>query len=114
MGVVVRMRIGCLAASVAFAVTGFALADSDDDDRDRRHEAAEQAIHGAETGELMPFASIVASVRQKYPGEILETEFETSGGQPYYEFHILRDDGRVIEIKVDARDGRYRDSATGD
>jgi uncharacterized membrane protein YkoI len=114
MGVVASMRMVCLAAAFAGAASGFALADDVDDDGELRHQGAERASRGAETGEFVPLASIVAAVRGKYAGEIVETEFETSGGPPYYEFHILAVDGRVTEVRVDARSGRFLAKAADD
>ena len=97
------------AVALAVAVTGLAHADKEhaDKDHESRHEDAERASRGAETGEFVPLAQIVAAVRALHQGEIVETEFESRHGMPYYEFHILKSDGHVIEIKVDARTGRY-------
>ena len=53
-----------------------------------------------------PGTTIVATVRSKFAGEIVATEFEGKGGRPYYEFHLLAEDGRLTEVKVDARNGR--------
>ncbi len=98
-----RAAAACLMA-MAVLMTGAAFAD---DEHVERRQGAEQASRGAAIGELVPLATIVASVLERYPGRIVETEFETEGGQPHYEFHVMRADGRVIEIKVDARDGSY-------
>jgi uncharacterized membrane protein YkoI len=99
------------AVALAISVNGFAFADGEHDDR---REDAEKARRGAESGEFVPLATIVAGVRARYPGEIVETEFESEDGQIYYEFHILRQNGRLIEIKVDARSGRLIGDETDD
>jgi len=85
-----------------------------DDDLKRRHSDAERASRAAVSGEFVPLARIVTKLRARYPGEIVETELESEDGHPYYEFHVLQPDGRVIEIKVDARSGRYLAGATDD
>src|SRR5262245_8841751 len=103
MGVVAWVRLVAVAVAMTAATAGFARADGDGDDR---REAAERASRGARSGELVPLASIVATVRSKYAGEIVATEFESEGGRPYYEFHLLAEDGRLTEVKVDARSGR--------
>jgi uncharacterized membrane protein YkoI len=103
-----RNALRAAAIAVAVAVSGFALADDD------RHEEAERASRGAASGEFLPLAEIVAGVRERHPGEIVETEFESHDGRAYYEFHILRQDGRLIEIKVDARSGSYLDAGSDD
>jgi uncharacterized membrane protein YkoI len=106
-----KVRSVCVAVAVAVASAGFALADDDDDGR---HEGAERASRGAASGEFIPLARIVTAVREQYPGKIVETEFESEDGRPYYEFYILGQEGRLIEIKVDARTGRYLDGETDD
>jgi len=101
------MRRFALAVVLTAAMAGIAHADSDGDhDNDGRHEAAERASRGAERGELVPLAAIMATVRSKFAGEIVTTEFESKAGRPYYEFHLLAEDGRLTEVKVDARNGR--------
>jgi uncharacterized membrane protein YkoI len=78
------------------------------DEHEGRHEEAERASRGVATGEFVPLAKIIAALRERYEGEIVETELESEGSdQPYYEFHLLRPDGHLIEIRVDARSGRY-------
>jgi uncharacterized membrane protein YkoI len=111
MGVASWMRSVICAIVVAIATAGIAFGD---DDHEGRHESAERASRGARTGEFVPLARIVAAVRERYAGEIVETEFEAEDGRPYYEFHILQQDGRLIEIKVDARSGRYLDGRNDD
>lgn len=111
MGLESKVRSVLCAVALVVAVTGWAHADKDHEDR---HEDAERASRGAESGEFVPLAGIVAAVRARYQGEIVETEFESRHGTPYYEFHILHPDGHLIEIKVDARSGRYLDMQDDD
>ena len=106
MGLENEVRGILYAAALAAALTGWAHAD---EGNESRHEGAERASRGTETGEFVPLARIVAAVSAKYRGEIVETEFESRHGRTYYEFHILQPDGHLIEIKVDARNGRYLD-----
>jgi uncharacterized membrane protein YkoI len=115
MGVVAWVRLVGFAVALTATVPGFSRADGDGDhDGDRRHEAAERASRGARSGELVPLTSIVAAVRSKYAGEIVATEFESEDGRPYYEFHLLAEDGRLTEVKVDASDGRILGREPGD
>ena len=111
MGYAVRVLRLLLATAWVLGGAGAAVAD---DEFDRRHEDAERASRAATAGEFVPLAKIVTTLRARYPGEIVGTELEAEGGRPYYEFHILRPDGRVIEIKVDARSGRYLTGKTDD
>lgn len=57
-------------------------------------------------GALLPLADIMEQVLERFPGRILETEFENKDGRTIYEFYILQKDGNVREVKVDARSGR--------
>ncbi|MFI0849293.1 PepSY domain-containing protein [Mesorhizobium sp. IMUNJ 23232] len=109
MGLKNRVRRVFCAFALAVAMTGWAHAD-----HKSRHEDAERASRGAESGEFVPLARIVTAVRARYQGEIVETEFESRHDTPYYEFHILQSDGHLIEIKVDARSGRYLTKQDGD
>jgi uncharacterized membrane protein YkoI len=111
MGEAARMWRLLFAAVWIVAAAGKAMAD---EDLERRHEDAERASRAAVAGEFVPLASIVTKLRARYPGEIVETELETQDGRAYYEFHVLQADGRVIEIKVDARSGRYLTGKTDD
>ena len=102
----VANRVGSIFCGIALMLGAAAFGHAEDGHRDR-HESAELARRGAESGEFLPLAKIVATVRERYPGEIVETELESDGSRPYYELHILLQGGRLIEVKVDARDGRY-------
>jgi uncharacterized membrane protein YkoI len=100
--------------AAVFVAAATCVANADDDDLDLRHDGADRAMQGAASGEFMPLATILTSIREKFPGEVVETEFENDDGQFYYEFHILGPDGRIIEIKVDARTGGFLDKRGDD
>lgn len=99
-----------LAVAVSVALASAALADGGKRDRDD----ADRALEGARSGELLPIAGLMKSVLAAYPGQIVETELEEDDGTVYYEFYVLRSDGRVIEVKVDARDGRILSAEADD
>jgi uncharacterized membrane protein YkoI len=70
--------------------------------RDRDHDDAWRARQG---GAILPLAKVLAMVRPKIRGEIIETEFEYEHGRPVYEFKYVDRRGRVRELYVDARTG---------
>ena len=70
---------------------------------DSDHDLARRLL---EQGRILPLAEIVDKVRVEIPGEMLEVEFETDDGAYIYELKILRPDGRVQEIEVEAASGR--------
>lgn len=42
----------------------------------------------------------------KYPGSVLKTEYELEGDGASYEFDIITKDGKMIEVEVNAIDGK--------
>ncbi|MDO6964273.1 PepSY domain-containing protein [Rhizobium alvei] len=64
------------------------------------HDEARQAL---KSGLVLPLDQILAKIRSDFPGDIIEIEFEKDRGQYIYEIEIIRPDGRVIEVKVDAK-----------
>lgn len=84
------------AVLLASFLTAFpALADDD-------HNLAKRLL--AE-GQIRALSAIVEEVRVQVPGEMLEVEFESDDGRYKYELKILRPDGKVQEVEVDARTG---------
>ena len=70
---------------------------------DSDHDLARRLL---KQGRILPLAEIVDKVRSEVPGEMLEVEFETDNGAYIYELKILRPDGRVQEIEVEAASGK--------
>ena len=56
-------------------------------------------------GQIRALAVIVEEVKVQVPGEMLEVEFESENGIYKYELKILRPDGKIQEVEVDARTG---------
>ena len=57
-------------------------------------------------GEIMPLETILAKFPPKEFGKLLDLEVEREHGTVIYEFEFLLADGRIIEVEVDARDGK--------
>jgi uncharacterized membrane protein YkoI len=86
---------------VAMALAApFALAD--DDDLDRLRDAVNR-------GEVLPLSDLQANVRRAFPGEIIRVELEEDDGRFIYEFKVLKANGRLVDIEMDAKDGRVID-----
>jgi uncharacterized membrane protein YkoI len=114
----IRHRIRALAIGAILliglglcAVTGRALADerctTAEIESDSDHETARRAV---ECGEVMPLAEVLAAIRSHIPGKIIETEFEREGDSWTYELKILDDQGRIVEMHVDAKTARILDT----
>lgn len=55
-------------------------------------------------GEILPLETILK--QHQLHGRLLDLEVEHEHGRLIYELELLRDDGHVVEIEVDARNGR--------
>jgi uncharacterized membrane protein YkoI len=73
------------------------------DEVDIGHDAARQLV---ESGRIRPLDGIVGTVAEQVPGKLIETKLEQEHGQYVYEVKILRPDGRVQEVEVDAASGK--------
>jgi uncharacterized membrane protein YkoI len=67
------------------------------------HDRARRAL---EAGEVMPLRDIIDRVELSHPGQIIEIELERDDGRWRYELKLLRVDGSMAKLLVDARDGR--------
>jgi len=66
---------------------------------------ADDVRAAASHGEVLPLAKILAIAAQRVPGEVLKIELEREHGVLSYELKILARDGRVRELRLDARSG---------
>jgi len=68
----------------------------------RDHDLARQAL---QDGTVLPLRAILDIVEVRYPGQIMEVEFDHDDGVFEYELKVLQADGRLIKLKLDARTG---------
>lgn len=54
---------------------------------------------------ILPFEEVLAIVKDRIKGEIIEAEFEIEDGIPVYEFKYIDESGHVLEVYTDARTG---------
>lgn len=67
----------------------------------------DRARGAVEAGEVRPLGDILAGVRGKYPGRVLDADLREQGrGNWQYDIKILQSDGRVLRVAVDAKTGR--------
>ncbi len=100
----------CLAVLLAALAAGSALLPSradelgsgieesgaEDDDHDRARDLLEH-------GEIAPLNAIIARLSQQYPGEFVGVRLGRSNNRWIYRFKILTEDGRRVELSVDAK-----------
>ena len=79
--------------------------DGESSDDGQSHDA-DDAARSLKSGEILALRDLARSVTARYPGEIIGTEFKTKKNVPLYEFYILQKNGRVREVKVNAKTGR--------
>ncbi|MCP4391142.1 MAG: peptidase M4 [Gammaproteobacteria bacterium] len=65
-------------------------------------------------GEIMPLETILAQFPPREFGKLLDLEVEREHGAVIYEFEFLRADGRIVEVEVDARNGKILEQETED
>jgi uncharacterized membrane protein YkoI len=70
------------------------------DDR-RDHEQARAALAA---GQILPLRTVLERIRPDFPGEALEVELEQESGHWIYKVKLLRADGGVSKLRLDARD----------
>ncbi|MBB6093589.1 putative membrane protein YkoI [Povalibacter uvarum] len=100
-----RMNAGSLLlrgiVCVAIAL-GAAAGLADSDDKKREHDAIRSAL---QRGEALPLTRILSIAQQAVPGDVIEVEIETKKDALIYEIKVLTANGRVREVKIDARTG---------
>ncbi|ADP18505.1 peptidase propeptide and ypeb domain protein [Achromobacter xylosoxidans A8] len=97
-GMRTRIWLSCGALMLALAVgPGTGVADESD------HEQARQAL---QAGKVLPLRSVLDIVERDYPGQVVKVEFEEDDGEFIYEIRLLQSGGRLVKLKIDARDGK--------
>jgi len=71
------------------------LADSDYDRAQRLREA----------GEILPLESILQKLQTRQPGKVLEVELENEHDLLIYEIELLDSNGKVWEVRINAKTG---------
>lgn len=89
--------VACLTGLAGLLLTLPAQAHGDDD-----HERARAALRA---GEVLPLATLLERLQRSQPGRVLEVELERDGGRWVYEVKLLRADGQLLKLALDARSG---------
>ena len=67
-------------------------------------DTADYARDGVRSGEFVRLERLLVDAERRYPGRVIEVELDQDDDE--YEIEILMRDGRVVELKYDARSGR--------
>jgi uncharacterized membrane protein YkoI len=65
-------------------------------------------------GDILSLDRILQDAREQHPGRVLESELEQKDGRYVYEVELVDDQGRVREMKFDARTGEMLIEMLGD
>lgn len=98
-----RTLRGLLCAAMLACAGASAIASED-------HDRARKAL---EAGEVLPLRTILEKVERDFPGQVVDVELERSherdnaggSGRWIYEIKLLRTNGALVKLKLDARDG---------
>lgn len=69
---------------------------------DRDHDRARRAV---EAGEVLPLRTILERIEREHPGQVMEVELDREKGEWLYEVKVLRRNGALVKLKINARDG---------
>lgn len=101
-----KLILPILASLALLPVWGSNNSASAQDSKAQRRAAEARAIRLAvERGQILPLPRILALARARVPGEVVKIELEHDDGRLIYEIKILTADGRMREVKLDARSG---------
>lgn len=95
----VRMHKRLIPLMIVLAGVGTATALASDR---RDHDRARAAVAA---GQRMPLSEILRQIEARFGGRVLEIELEHEDDGPVYEIELLDDNGRVLELDVDAATG---------
>lgn len=87
------------------ALGGYTVASSDErswEDDDHAYDRARRAV---DRGEALPIAVLIERLRTQVPGEVVGVELGSEQGKWIYEFKLIDDSGRLLEIYVDGATG---------
>ena len=75
--------------------------------RDREDQG--EALALLQRGEILPLGKVLPIVQQQVPGDVIEVELDHDDDHGWeYEIKVLTANGRVRELKLDARNGMVR------
>jgi uncharacterized membrane protein YkoI len=65
----------------------------------------DRARRAVSRGDILPIAQLLEQLHARFPGEVVAVEFEDEHGRGVYEFKIVDETGRLLEVYVNAETG---------
>ena len=69
------------------------------------HERVRRAV---ESGQVLALPTVLERLSREHPGQVLEVALEQDGDLFVYEIKLLKSDGQLVNLKLDARTGAAR------
>lgn len=92
-----KLLLKLVLTGLTLTVSLLVYADSDHDKAKRLHES----------GEILSLETVLSKVKQRHPGKVLEVELENKKGKTIYEIELLTPEGKVLELKYNAKSGQH-------
>jgi len=99
-----RKMMFCLLA-ILCAPVPLVVADADEQRWEDDDNSYDQARRALSRGDVLPIEEILKHLKSRVPGQVLEAEFEREGTRWVYEFTIIDETGRRLEVYLDAKTG---------
>ena len=93
------LTISIVIASLLWSIASLSRADDDDVDMD-------EVMKSVRSGAAMPLAEIRARISNRLDGDIVRVAVKREDGHLVYEVRVLKADGKLVEVEVDAASGR--------
>jgi len=97
-----RITLYAVFLATGLILAGLILANPSLADDRQDHDRARQAL---EAKEILPLQTLLARIQRQHPVQIMEVELENEHGRWRYEIKLLRSDGALVKLEIDARDG---------
>ena len=85
---------------ICLSLIFFATASIAEDER--HYEDQKGAREAVERGDVKEYTELKRTINNQFKGRIIRVELDKRWRRWFYELRLLEDDGRVIEIEVDA------------
>jgi hypothetical protein len=79
----------------------------------RVHADTAPALDPGELKDLLPLEEIIAKAKAEHDGQLIEAELKEHGGVDVYETEILDGDGKVWEMRFNAKTGELMQQSEG-
>jgi len=94
-----------LAGLLALAMRPAMAENGGETDKEEEEEDHVRALKALEKGDVRPLSEILAKLEGRLDGDVVGIEFEAEGERYIYEFKLVRPDGHLVSVYVDAGTG---------